>query len=41
MFAKSKGIKIDPSIYIENRVMEQLTKAEFIAGNLVTRLKGL
>ena len=39
MFAMRKSIKIDPSIYIENRVMEELMKAKFSAGDLVPRLE--
>ena len=41
MFATSMGVKIDPSIYIENKVMEELMKAKFNAGKLVPRFKDL
>ena len=41
MFATRTGIEIDPSIYIENRVTEELMKAKFSAGDLVPRFKDL
>ena len=41
MFATRTGIKIDPSIYIEKKVMEELIKAKFSAGNLVPIFKDL
>ena len=40
MFATRTGIEIDPSIYIENSVMEQLIK-KINAGEVVLRFKDL
>ena len=41
MFATRTGVEIDPSIYIENKVMEDLMKEKFSAGGLVPRFKYL
>ena len=39
IFSTRTGIDIDPSIYIQNRVMEELMNKKFSAGDLVPRLK--
>ena len=41
MFATKTGDKIDSSIYIENKMMEELMKSEFSAGDLVPIFKDL
>ena len=41
IFSTRTGIEIYPSIYIENKVMEELMKENFSAGNLVPRFKDL
>ena len=41
MFTTRTGIKIDPSIYIDNRVMEELMKTIFSSVDLVPRFKDL
>ena len=41
MFATRTGMEIDPSIYIENSVMEELTKTKFSAGDVVPRFNYL
>ena len=41
MFATRTGIKIYPSIYIGNKVIEELMKAKFSSGDLVQIFKDL
>ena len=41
MFTTRTGVEIDPSIYIEHKVMEELMKANFSIGNLVPKFKDL
>ena len=41
IFDTGTGVEIDPSIYIENNLMEELMKEKFSAGNLVPRFKDL
>ena len=41
MFATRTGIEIYTSIYIENKLMEELMKAKFGAGGLVPIFKDL
>ena len=41
MFYTRTGVKIDPSIYIDNKVMEELTKAKFSAGGLMPIFKDI
>ena len=39
MFATRTGVEIDPSIYIENKEMEELMEEKFSAGKLVPIFK--
>ena len=41
MFGTRMGVNIDPYIYIENKIIEELMKEKFSAGNLVPRFKDL
>ena len=41
MFSRRTDVEIGPSIYIENKLMEELMNAKFSAGNLVPIFKDL
>ena len=41
MFATSMDVEIDPYICIKNKVMKELIKGNFTAGDLVPRFKDL
>ena len=41
MFSVHTGIAVDPSIYIEDKVMTELTSGKFVPGDMVPRFKDL
>ena len=41
MFSMRMGIAVDPSIYIEDKVMAELMSGKFVPGDVVPRLKNL